>query len=517
MASRKSSPKIEHWSEASVQHMPSEQTFRLLFENHPIPMFVYDMKTLVILEVNDAMVDKYGYSRDEFYALTLKDILPAQDAVRLLKGVKKKQPDWLYSGEWRHQYKDGRVINVDITSHILKFDGRHTALVLAQDISARKAIEEMLVKRAQQLSTVADISTVITTNLEQGHLLQSVVDLSKDRFELYHAHVYLLNEAGDTLILTAGAGEVGRQMALQGRQIPFYHAHSLIARAARERKGVIINDVRQEPDFLPHPLLPDTCAELAVPIIVGDRLIGVLDVQANYINRFTEDDTRIMTTLAEQIAVAVQNARLFSEHRRAEDELRRAKESLEAVNRELHFVVEHEQNMARTDGLTGINNRRNLFELAEHEFEVAKRYQQPLSIIMFDIDYFKQINDTYGHAVGDKMLDRVARVTHAQLRDVDIIGRYGGDEFVIFLPVTNAQKSYLLAQRILENVASICLNTDHGSAAVTLSIGIAEIIHTPQDESVDNLIRRADQAMYAAKQAGRNRAVIFDPNEKGAV
>ena len=215
--------------------------------------------------------------------------------------------------------------------------------------------------------------------------------------------------------------------------------------------------------------------------------------------------------------MAVQNARLFSEHRRAEDELRRAKESLEAVNRELHFVVEHEQNMARTDGLTGINNRRNLFELAEHEFEVAKRYQQPLSIIMFDIDYFKQINDTYGHAVGDKMLERVARVTHAQLRDVDIIGRYGGDEFVIVLPVTNAQKSYLLAQRILENVASICLNTDHGSAAVTLSIGIAEIIHTPQDESVDNLIRRADQAMYAAKQAGRNRAVIFDPNEKGAV
>jgi diguanylate cyclase (GGDEF)-like protein len=177
---------------------------------------------------------------------------------------------------------------------------------------------------------------------------------------------------------------------------------------------------------------------------------------------------------------------------------------------ELRFAFEHEQHMARTDTLTRINNRRNLFELAEHEFEVAKRYQQPLSIIMFDLDHFKNINDTYGHSVGDNMLERVAQVTHAQLRDVDIIGRYGGEEFVIVLPVTNAQKARLLSQRILESVSAIRLHTDHGTASVTLSIGIAETIHTPQDESVENVIRRADEAMYAAKQAGRNRAVIYD-------
>ena len=217
-----------------------------------------------------------------------------------------------------------------------------------------------------------------------------------------------------------------------------------------------------------------------------------------------------MTTLAAQVAVAVQNARLFSEHKQVEDELRRAKESLEVVNMELRFAFEHEQHMARTDTLTKINNRRNLFELAEHEFEVAKRYQQPLSIIMFDLDHFKNINDTYGHSVGDKMLERVAQVTHVQLRDVDIIGRYGGEEFVIVLPVTNAQKASLLAQRILENVSAIRLHTDRGLVAVTLSIGIAETIHEPQDESVDDVIRRADEALYAAKQAGRNRAVIFD-------
>jgi diguanylate cyclase (GGDEF)-like protein len=417
-----------------------------------------------------------------------------------------------FTMEKRYIHKNGFIVWVALSVSPMWAAGAvpdfHIAIV--QDISERKKIEEMLVKRAQQLATVTDVSAAISANLEQEQLLQSVVDLSKDRFELYHAHIYLLDETDDTLFLTVGAGDVGRQMVLEGWRIFLAQERSLVARAARERIGVIANDVRQDAGFLPHPLLPGTRAEMAVPIIVGGSLFGVLDVQANDANHFTEEDVRTMTTLAAQIAVAVQNARLFSEHKQVEDELRRAKESLEVVNMELRFAFEHEQHMARTDTLTRINNRRNLFELAEHEFEVAKRYQQPLSIIMFDLDHFKNINDTYGHSVGDKMLERVAQVTHAQLRDVDIIGRYGGEEFVIVLPVTNAQKAFLLAQRILESVSAIRVHTDHGTAAVTLSIGIAETIHAPQDESVESVIRRADEAMYAAKQAGRNRAVIFE-------
>jgi diguanylate cyclase (GGDEF)-like protein len=417
-----------------------------------------------------------------------------------------------FTMEKRYIHKNGSNVWVVLTVSPLWAAGAvpdfHIAIV--QDISERKTIEETLAKRAQQLATVTDVSAAISANLEQEQLLQSVVDLSKDRFELYHAHIYLLDEANNTLFLTVGAGEVGRRMVLEGRRIFLAQERSLVARAARERMGVMANDVRQDPGLLPHRLLPDPRAEKAVPIIVGDSLFGVLDIQANNANHFTEEDVRIMTTLAAQIAVAVQNARLFSEHVQVEDELRRAKESLEVVNMDLRFAFEHEQHMARTDTLTRINNRRNLFELAQHEFEVAKRYQQPLSIIMFDLDHFKQINDTYGHSIGDKMLERVAQVTHAQLRDVDIIGRYGGEEFVIVLPVTNAQKAFLLAQRILENVSAIRLVTDDGAAAVTLSIGIAETIHAPQDESVENVIRRADEAMYAAKQAGRNCAMIFD-------
>jgi GAF domain-containing protein len=140
-----------------------------------------------------------------------------------------------------------------------------------------------------------------------------VVDLTKENFGFYHAHIYLLNEAGETLELTAGAGEIGRQMVAEGRHIPLDSEKSLVARAARSREGFFVNDVHADPDFLPHPLLPDTAAELAVPMIVGDKVVGVLDAQADTKDRFTVDDIRIQTTLASQVSVAVQNARTFAQ------------------------------------------------------------------------------------------------------------------------------------------------------------------------------------------------------------
>jgi len=199
----------------------------------------------------------------------------------------------------------------------------------------------------------------------------------------------------------------------------------------------------------------------------------------------------------------------ITERKRTEEELRNTKEQLQAANTELQLAFRHEQQLAHIDDLTGVNNRRYLFELTGHEFDVAKRYQQPLSVIMFDLDHFKQVNDNFGHATGDKMLKLVIQAARAQLRDVDLIGRYGGEEFVIVLPVTKAQQAYLLAERIRTNVEALHVDTDTSPATVTLSIGIAEIIHAPQDESVDELIHRADEAMYAAKQAGRNRTIIF--------
>lgn len=184
-----------------------------------------------------------------------------------------------------------------------------------QAISVVDALQniEIATKRSKELQTVANVSAASSTNLDMATLLVDVANLTKERFGLYHAHIYLLDTAEKNLVLAGGAGEAGAEMLRRKFRIPLSREHSLVARAARTRQGVVSNDVRQEPDFLPNELLPDTRAEMAVPMIIGDELIGVLDVQSAQTNRFNAEDVRVKTTLATQIAVAVKNARLFKE------------------------------------------------------------------------------------------------------------------------------------------------------------------------------------------------------------
>ncbi len=172
---------------------------------------------------------------------------------------------------------------------------------------------ENTLKIASDMGVVAAVGIATSTITDSQKLLQEVVDLSKKSFNLYHAHIYLTNEAGTALDLTAGAGEVGRQMVSEKRSIALDSEQSLVARAARTREGVVVNDVTTAPDFLPNLLLPDTRSEMAVPMVVADKVIGVLDVQSETIGRFTDVDVSIKTTLASQIAVALQNARSFAQ------------------------------------------------------------------------------------------------------------------------------------------------------------------------------------------------------------
>jgi len=199
----------------------------------------------------------------------------------------------------------------------------------------------------------------------------------------------------------------------------------------------------------------------------------------------------------------------ITDRKKAENDLRQANKSLQLAHSELQQMFTHEQILARTDSLTGQTNRRYFFELAVREFNISIRHKRPLTIMLFDIDGFKQVNDTLGHALGDTLLIQVAQTAAAHVRTIDVLARYGGDEFIILLPETTAQQTFLIAERIREKVASMYIETDNDLLAVTLSIGIAEIICEPPDEFVENVIRRADQALYQAKKNGRNHTFIY--------
>ncbi len=217
---------------------------------------------------------------------------------------------------------DGELFWALLSARLIDFQGTPSIITSLIDITDRINAEARLVQQARDLQTVADLSTAVRANLQDPQeLLQQVVNLTKERFNLYHAHIYLLDPAGKALILTAGAGDVGRSMVAEGRRIPLAQEQSLVARAARTRLGVIINDVQADPGFLFNPLLPDTRAEMAVPMLVGDQVLGVLDVQADQPHLFTDADVNIHTTLAAQIAIAVENSRLLNQSQQAVDEL----------------------------------------------------------------------------------------------------------------------------------------------------------------------------------------------------
>ena len=172
-----------------------------------------------------------------------------------------------------------------------------------------------------ELRAVSNVSIAAAATLDADRLLAAAADLTRASFDLYHAHIYLLDDARTTLVLRAGSGEIGRRMLREGRHIPL-DARSIVARAARERDVIVVDDVVHSADFLPHPLLPQTRSEMAVPMIVGERLLGVLDVQAEEADRFQGDDVLVHRILAAQLAVATQNAYYFAEQLRTAEQLR---------------------------------------------------------------------------------------------------------------------------------------------------------------------------------------------------
>ena len=214
---------------------------------------------------------------------------------------------------------------------------------------------------------------------------------------------------------------------------------------------------------------------LRLPLVFEENLLGVLWVWGQNITR---SDMPIMSIFAKQIGVSLERARLFQEV----------------------------QSLALTDPLTGLQNRRSIFELGRIEFARAERMKRPFCCMMLDIDHFKQINDEYGHQIGDDVLVEFASRCQTSVREVDLVGRYGGEELIILLPETDRAIAVNVAERVRAAMSEMPFNTTGGIVRLTVSIGVA----TKDDNTthLEALIARADQALYIAKHKGRNRVAI---------
>jgi diguanylate cyclase (GGDEF)-like protein len=174
--------------------------------------------------------------------------------------------------------------------------------------------------------------------------------------------------------------------------------------------------------------------------------------------------------------------------------------------------------LATTDSLTGLHNRRHFNKLAEAEICRALRYKHPLTVMMFDIDFFKRVNDTYGHTSGDMVLKLVAKTTKEMLRATDIPARYGGEEFIVLLPETTAAGAATVAERLRRRIEDTTTQTEKGPIKITISFGISEYLgetnSKPHEKILSDFIGMADQALYASKNAGRNRVTVYKPDEE---
>jgi diguanylate cyclase (GGDEF)-like protein len=221
------------------------------------------------------------------------------------------------------------------------------------------------------------------------------------------------------------------------------------------------------------------CSYVGVPLVFRDRVVGAISMQNYRPNAYTSDQVRLLETIATQATIALENARLFAQM----------------------------ESLAMTDTLTGIFNRRQFMTMGTIELERSLRYHKQMSAVMIDIDHFKKVNDTYGHIAGDHFLKEIAGLLGRTLRTVDILGRYGGEEFAIIMPETGLEEAQKAAERLRILVEAKQMLIEQVPVNVTASFGVTTL--TPNTKDLQVLLEQADRAMYAAKQAGRNQVKIY--------
>ena len=184
-------------------------------------------------------------------------------------------------------------------------------------------------------------------------------------------------------------------------------------------------------------------------------------------------------------------------------------DALEERERELSEVNSQLLKMAQTDSLTELDNRRYLEQRLDEMFEHSRRLREPVAVVLCDLDRFKSVNDTYGHQVGDVVLKELARILKKEAREIDRVGRYGGEEFMLLLPGTVLDAAVTFAERVRKAVEAHMFSFDGGTLQRTMSCGVAAWPH-PRIADCDALVKAADDALYVAKEAGRNRVIRFD-------
>jgi diguanylate cyclase (GGDEF)-like protein len=383
------------------------------------------------------------------------------------------------------------------SDHVFDQDEIERGLQAAQQIALailKARLFDEAEQRAREAETLRSASAAIAATLVQDQAIERILE-ELNRVVPYDSASVLLRKGTEMQIV--GTRGFENQADILGMR--FAIRSDTPNRVVFETRQPYI--LENAPDKFPafcEPPHDHIHGWMGIPLLIHEKLIGMLTLDSYTPNQFNQDHARLASAFAGQVAIALENTRLFEETRR----------------------------LAITDSLTSLYNRRHFMELARREFVRSKRYLTPLSIIMLDLDHFKKINDTHGHLLGDQVLQTVATICVRNLRSIDIIGRYGGEEFVILLPETPLTRpanntldtnelkplpAQVVAERLRKTFARQELELNGITINLTISLGIAELLNS--DKSIENVIDHADRALLQAKKQGRNRVITWYAEE----
>ncbi len=356
-----------------------------------------------------------------------------------------------------------------------------------RDISERKRAEraeqayrELLEARTREMEILKQVAETLNQVLPPTRALEVSLKMVAEQMQATAGWFLILEPSGEAL-LSASYNLPPSLATLKAEGRPWGLCRCLERMLVGELKSSdaeILGCQRlEEAGELP----TDLQYHVSIPVQASGRPVGMLNLVVPGKRKFDAAEMRLLAAFGDQFGGAVERARLF----------------------------DHTQRLAISDGLTGLYNRRHFFVKAQEEYERSLRYDHPLSILMIDVDHFKLVNDEHGHQVGDLVLKQVAETCRKALRQVDIIGRYGGEEIVVLMPETSQEAALQAAERLRESIGALQFPDIDKPLCVTISIGVATLKDTIE---LDRLLGHADQALYQAKNFGRNQVKIWTEN-----
>jgi diguanylate cyclase (GGDEF)-like protein len=406
----------------------------------------------------------------------------------------------------RHRGNVVALLNLE-SSRVAAFRGQLPLLEtiaeqVAGVVAGARAFDETR-RRAAHMEILSEVSRLATSSGDLETVLGRIAGYVRERLDLAVAAIALVAPGGRRFTLEATATTAPLPAPAAVGVLPTL---GVVGRALRSGKPLLVLDVSADPDY--REIAAGVVAEYVVPIHFRRRLLGVFDFEATSAAAFTPANCAFLAVLSDQVAGVLH---LAGVNRR----LTRTKRQLQQANQRLRDANAVLERLAVLDDLTRVSNRRGFGQVLNNEWRRAVRAETPLSLLLVDIDFFKPLNDAYGHQRGDDCLGHVAAAMRNTVRRAgDVVGRYGGDEFAVLLPDTPADRAAWLAEAIRARVERLGLAHAHSPVApyLTVSVGVATAFPAAALPPT-SLIAAADRALYEAKQSGRNRVCVAADRE----